>query len=114
MQSQRSKATQCQVNAEDIIGCSRKWDTFLCWPQSEADSLVAIPCNISDPFVSIVLETRPGLSKDQIPGRYIHKTTIVIFSYYYLLLRERRCFYQTMTVATTKVSSDYNCIRCYI
>lgn len=64
-----SLAEECEAFSMHEISfgsCAPKWDTFLCWPQSEVDRMVAIPCNASDPFVQIVKETRPDIS--HIPG----------------------------------------------
>ena len=69
-QPHTSSANQCLTS--ETSGCPQKWDTFLCWPQSEADSVVAIPCNASHPFVEIVTETRPSLTKELIPGLAYH------------------------------------------
>ena len=61
-----SLAEECASSTNETSGCAPKWDTFLCWPQSEVERMVAIPCNASDPFVQIVRETRPDIS--HIPG----------------------------------------------
>ena len=66
-----SSAEECISSWQNSSGCSPKWDEFLCWPHSENDVMVAIPCNASDPFVQIVKDTRPDIS--HIPGRYTSK-----------------------------------------
>jgi hypothetical protein len=50
--------------------CGRYWDGFLCWPVSESNATVAIPCNANDEFVQLVISAKPEIRTENIPGKY--------------------------------------------
>lgn len=48
--------------------CQHKWDHLLCWPPTQMETTVGIPCNASVSFVDIVTSSKPSISSDLIPG----------------------------------------------
>lgn len=77
-----ANAKECYTESDHSMAnsCQHKWDHLLCWPPTEMETTVAIPCNASVSFVDIVTSSKPSISSDLIPGMQSRCLTFIVLT----------------------------------